>query len=43
MDTAVCWFADDAAMFAADCQFDGVFERLGTDVLVCRNGFLTTL
>ena len=34
MDTAVCNFADDTTIFAADCQLDRVLERLETDALV---------
>ena len=39
MDTAVCSFADDTAIFAADCQLDRVLERLETDALVLSKWF----
>ena len=43
MDTAICNFADDTTIFAADCQLDSVLERLETDALVFQNGFLKTV
>ena len=39
MDTAVCNFADDTTIFAADCQLDSVLERLETDALVLSKWF----
>ena len=39
MDTAVCNFADDTTIFAADCQLDRVLERLETDALVLSKWF----
>ena len=39
MDTAICNFADDTTIFAADCQLDSVFERLETDALVLSKWF----
>ena len=39
MDTAICNFADDTTIFAADCQLDSVLERLETDALVLSKWF----
>ena len=39
MDTAICNFADDTTIFAADCQLDSVLERLDTDALVLSKWF----
>ena len=39
MDTAICNFADDTTIFAADCQLDRVSERLETDALVLSTWF----
>ena len=38
-DTAVCNFADDTTIFAADCQLDKVLERLETDALILSKWF----
>ena len=38
-DTAVCIFADDTTIFAADYQLDKVLERLETDALVLSKWF----
>ena len=38
-DTAVCNFAYDATIFAADCQLDKVLERLETDALILSKLF----
>ena len=43
MDTAVCNFADDTTIFAADCQLDRVLERLQTDALILSKWFPETL
>ena len=40
MDTAVCNFADDTTIFAADCQLVRVLEQLETDALVLSKWFL---
>ena len=39
MDTAICSFAEDTTIFAADCQLDSVLERLETDALVLSKWF----
>ena len=39
MDKAVCNFADDTTILAADCQLDRVLERLETDALVLSKWF----
>ena len=38
-DTAVCNFADDTTIFAADCQLDKVLERLESDALILSKWF----
>ena len=38
-DTAVCNFAYDTTIFAADCQLDKVLERLETDALILSKWF----
>ena len=38
-DTAVCNFADDISIFAADRQLDKVLERLETDALILSKWF----
>ena len=38
-DTAVCNFADDTTILAADCQLDKVLERLESDALILSKWF----